>query len=184
MYKYNSKTFNEVYESYDSFKASLEKYGFDFSNFPETYLKLLFVMLTARYGDREVLGYSNMYRWEMKLQYVIYTYGSEWYTKLQIQDELLKLSDDDLKRSNVTIQNVADNPATSPDSSTIEELTYINKQITNATKRDKLSILLLKYRSIGSYANEEFLKKFENLFSRFLTGDKPIYYYRNKKHEH
>lgn len=184
MYNENSKLFNEIYESFDDFNTDLNKFGFDFSSFDEKCLKLLFVMLIARYGDREILGYQNVYRWKMRLQYTIYTYGIEWYTKLKIQDELNNLTEDDLKRSNVTIQNVADNPATTPDTTTIEELNYINKQVTNATKRDKLSILLIKYRSLGSYANEEFLRKFEPLFSRFITGDKPIYFYQNKKHKH
>lgn len=181
MFNENSRTFNEVYESYNEFKSDLNNFGYDFSRFKEEDLKLTFALLITRYGDCEILSYENVYRWKMRLQYVIFTYGQEWAIKREIQNQILDIKEEDLQRSSVQISNVAENPATIPDTNTITELEYINKQITNATKRDKLSILILKYGSLTSVANEKYINKFKDLFSRFPMGDKPIYYYRNEK---
>lgn len=181
MFKENSRTFSEIYESYDDFKEDLSKFGYDFSTFTENDLKLTFVFLVARYGDSEILGYSNVYRWKMRLQYLIFTYGKEWAIKRNIQEEILSLKEEDLERSGIQISNVSENPATLPNDTTVEELNYINKQVTNATKRDKLSMLILKYGALSSTANDEYMDKFKGLFSRFVSGDLPKYYYKNYK---
>ena len=181
MFNVNSRTFSEIYESYDDFASDLNSFGYDFSRFKEQDLKLTFAFLVTRYGDCEILSYENVYRWKMRLQYIIFTYGQEWAIKREIQNQILDIKEEDLQRSSVQISNVAENPATIPDTNTITELEYINKQVTNATKRDKLSILILKYGSLTSVANEKYINTFKDLFSRFPTGDKPIYYYRNEK---
>lgn len=180
MFKYNSRTFNEMYESFDEFKQDLDKFGYDFSRFEESDLKLTFVFLTARYGDSEIIGYSNEYRWKMRLQYIMFTYGQEWAIKRKIQNQVLDLKEEDLQRSGVQISNVTENPATLPTNTTVEELDYINKQVTNATKRDKLSILILKYGALSSSANDEYMDKFKLLFSRYVSGDLPKYSYKSK----
>ena len=35
MFNENSRTFNEIYESYDEFKSDLNSFGYDFSRFKE-----------------------------------------------------------------------------------------------------------------------------------------------------
>ena len=181
MFNVNSRTFSEIYESYDDFANDLNSFGYDFSRFKEQDLKLTFALLVTRYGDCEISSYENVSRCKMRLQYVIFTYGHAWAIKREIQNQILDIKEEDLQRSSVQISNVAENPATIPDTNTITELEYINKQVTNATKRDKLSILILKYGSLTSVANEKYINKFKDLFSRFPMGDKPIYYYRNEK---
>ena len=175
MFNVNSRTFSEIYESYDDFASDLNSFGYDFSRFKEQDLKLTFALLVTRYGDCEILSYENVYRWKMRLQYIIFTYGQEWAIKREIQNQILDIKEEDLQRSSVQISNVAENPATIPDTNTITELEYINKQVTNATKRDKLSILILKYGSLTSVANEKYINKFKDLISRLQMGDKPIY---------
>ena len=181
MFNVNSRTFSEIYERYEDFASDLNSFGYDFSRFKEQDLKLTFALLVTRYGDCEILSYENVYRWKMRFQYIIFSYGQEWAIKREIQNQILDIKEEDLQRSSVQISNVAENPATIPDTNTITELEYINKQVTNATKRDKLSILILKYGSLTSVANEKYINKFKDLFSRFPMGDKPIYYYRNEK---
>lgn len=180
MWQTNSKTFSDLYPSFENFKADLNLYGYKFT-LTEDELKLIFIMLVTKYGDSEIISFRNEYRWKMKLQYIIFTYGKEWALKKQIQEQILNLTDEDLLNSSIQITNRADNPATEPSTKELEELKYINSQVAQGTKRDKLSILILKYSSIMSQANESFIDRFQELFSKFPLGDKPIWYYRNEE---
>lgn len=65
-------------------------------------------------------------------------YGPAWERRLEIQDTLRTMSEDELIKGSKQIVNHSYNPSTAPSTSTLEELTTINEQNTNNYKKGKL----------------------------------------------
>ena len=95
---------------------------------------------------------------------------------MDVQEKLRELSDEELFTGQTTINNHSYNPSTAPATSTLDELTTINEQVTQKGKRDKLTAYMELSRALWTDVTEQFLDKFQKLFLIILQPELPLWY--------
>ena len=178
----NEKTFNDIYCSADDFIAEANEYGFT-QTISDDSKKTLFYLLTAKYGDNRVIGYDNEARWKIKLWSIVWQYGSEWEKKIAIQDELKKMNLDDAMVGAKVINNLAMNPQSTPKTSDLTELGYINQQSSTNYKKSRIEAASVLWAMLTSSVTDDFIKRFKSLFNPYLTTSDPLYIYEEEDHE-
>ena len=177
--EYITKTFSQIYPSYDDFKAnyddliSLVSGGID--PLTENNVKATYYLLFARYGNNPIVNYDET-QWKFKIMSVIATYGPVWEKKKAIQVNLRNLTDAELLQGAKQIYNHAFNPSTEPSTAQLEELTHINDQNVTNNKKSKMEAYSILWANLHVDATDEYLNKFKNCFSRFVGDQYPIIY--------
>lgn len=181
---YNAPSFVDVWDDSDDFKAEYQASVFyDYeeetvtengvtktithlnNSISEPRIELLFGLLYAKYGNNPISG-NNLFQFKTKLFSIIYKYGPEWETKLNLQQKIRDLKDEDIVLGSKTIYNHAFNDAGSPSTAKLDELTYINDQNTTNYKRSPLEGLILQWDALANNTTEEFINKFQVCFQR------------------
>ena len=137
--------------------------------------KTLYYLLYARYGN-SVIASSDTNQFKFKLLSIIYSYGPAWEKRLEIQDKLRALTEDEITTGNTTIMNHAYNPSTAPSTTSLEELTYINEQDTNKSKRSKMDAYSFLWDLLDTDVTTEFLNRFSALFLKVVQPELPLWY--------
>lgn len=139
----------------------------------------LFYLLYARYGNNPIANWDEE-QFKYKLFSVIFQYGPTWAKKLDIQVKVRELKDDEegkgIFAGSRTIYNAAANPSTEPSTQSLEELTYINAQNTTNYKRSPLEGYTMLLDLLETDVTEDFLKRFNICFKRFVSPEKPLIY--------
>lgn len=167
---YNTKTFSQVFPTYASFKDCFDN---DFDEYaknviPANYLQTLYWLLYARFCDNPIVNYSVI-NFKAKLVGITWQKGPAWVRKVQLQDSLRALTEDDLLTGARTIFNKALHPETEPGTDTDTELTYINVQDVSKQRRSKLDAYSYLQDVLKNDVSEEFIRHFEKLFSKFVS---------------
>ena len=177
--EYITKTFTQVYENYEAFKADYDDLIKLVSGgiFPltEDNVKATFYLLYARYGNNPIVNYDET-QFKMKLMSVIATYGPVWEKKKAIQVSLRGLTETELLQGAKQIYNHAYNPSTEPSTQELEELTHINDQNVTNNKKSKMEAYSILWANLHVDATDEYMNKFKNCFSRFVGDQCPIIY--------
>ena len=170
---YNTVLFCDVYESAEEF---LNDYNASpLKKMSETEATTLFYLLFARYGNNPIANYS-VEAFKMKLFATMYQYGPTWAKRIDIQDKLRNLTDDELRMGNKTIMNSALNPETSPNAGSLEELTYINQQNTSGNKKSYLNAYADLWDMLKVDVTEDILNKFKPLFKIVVIPEHTLIY--------
>lgn len=170
--QYNTPLFTDVYQSEDDFVDEMNACGIPVK-ITGTSARTLFYLLYARYGNNPIAN-TDVNQFKYKLFSVIFQYGPTWEKRLQIQDGLRALSQDDLLYAGKQISNHAYNPGSAPSTSTLEELPHINEQSTTLNKRNVIDAYRNLWSMLKADVTEEFLDKFQRLFKTFVLPENPI----------
>lgn len=177
--EYLTKTFTQVYESYEAFKSDYDQLIKHVSGgvlpLSEDNVKAIFYLLYARYGNTPIVNYDET-QFKMKLMSNIATYGPVWEKKKAIQASFRELTEAELLQGAKQIYNHAYNPSTEPSTQELEELTHINEQNVTNNKKSKMEAYAILWANLHVDATDEFLNKFKNCFSRFVGDQCPIIY--------
>lgn len=179
--EYSTVTFTDVWDNIDDFK-------FDLSNSPfnncltQDSVNILFYLLYARYGNNPIAN-RDINQWKFKIFSVIFQYGPTWENRLDIQEKLREIKDDDLLLGAKAIYNTALNPSTTPSTSSLDELTYINSQNTTNYKKSKMEAYSQLLELLEVDVTEEFLVKFKKCFKVFVAPEKPLLYVTDTEDE-
>lgn len=179
--EYSTVTFTDVWDNIDDFK-------FDLSNSPfnncltQDSVNILFYLLYARYGNNPIAN-RDINQWKFKIFSVIFQYGPTWEKRLDIQEKLREIKDDDLLLGAKAIYNTALNPSTTPSTSSLDELTYINSQNTTNYKKSKMEAYSQLLELLEVDVTEEFLVKFKKCFKVFVAPEKPLLYVTDTEDE-
>lgn len=175
--EYSTKTFAQVYSSYEEFKkdydALITLVSGGVQPLTVANAKATFYLLFARYGNNPIVNF-DVTQFKMKLMSVIATYGPVWEKKKAIQKSLRDLSEADLLQGAKQIYNHAFNPSTEPSTLELEELTHINDQNVTNNKKAKMEAYSILWANLHVDATDEYLNKFKNCFSRFVGDQCPI----------
>ena len=177
--EYITKTFIQVYESYEHFRddyddlISLVSGGI--APLSNDNIRATYYLLYARYGNTPIVNYDET-QFKMKLMSVIATYGPVWEKKKAIQVSLRGLSETELLQGAKQIYNHAFNPSTEPSTQELEELTHINDQNVTNNKKSKMEAYSILWANLHVDATDEYMNKFKNCFSRFVGDQYPIIY--------
>lgn len=177
--EYITKTFAEVYPSYDDFKSDYDDLiglvSGGITPLKAGNIQATYYLLYARYGNTSIVNYDET-QWKMKVMSNIVTYGPIWERKKQIQVDLRALTDAELLQGAKQIYNHAFNPSTEPSTQEMEELTHINDQNVTNNKKSKMEAYSILWANLHVDATDEYLNKFKNCFSRFVGDQYPIIY--------
>ena len=102
---YRTNTFQEIWESAEKFVEEYNANGIKTTISNEN-CTTLYYLLYAKYGNNPIAS-SDENRFKYAVWATIFKYGPTWEKRLEIQDKLRSLSEDDLLRSGKSILNHA-----------------------------------------------------------------------------
>ena len=137
--------------------------------------KTLYWLLYSKYGN-DIIASSDTNRFKYRVAALIFEYGPTWEARLNIQDKLRKLDEDELMKGAIAINNHASNPGSKPTTQTLEELTGIGEQVVTKYKKNKLDAYSNLYEVLKTDVTEYFLSKFDKLFLVNLQPELPLLY--------
>ena len=171
---YRQEKFTDIFPDSATFLNEYKNNGIKTTIADDT-ATTLYYLLYSRYGNN-VLASSDTNRFKYGLWGIVFSYGPTWEKRLEIQEKIRELTDDDLFTGATQIYNHAYNPGTTPSTATLEELTAINEQNTNKTKRSKLDGYSILWNMLQTDVTQEFLNKFKYLFLTVVQPEIPLWY--------
>ena len=171
---YRQKKFTDVYDSVEKFLADYNGVGLP-TTISQGSAQTLYYLLYGRYGN-DVIASSDINRFKYRLFGIIFQYGPTWEKRLEIQEKLRGLSEDEILTGSRQIYNNAQNPSTEPSTGTTDELQYINEQNVTKNRRGKLDAYAMLMELLRSDVTNELLTKFKTLFLTVIEPEEPLYY--------
>lgn len=150
--------------SYDKFREMFNDSGIPLK-ITEENLETLFYLLYAKHGSDPISNPDeNQFKYD--LQSRIFMYGPAWQKRLQIQNEIISLTVDDVVKGGEAIYNTAQAPGTAIAGLVDSEgkLDFLNSQNTTTYKKTKLEGLASLNALIEKDVTKEFLNRFKDLF--------------------
>ena len=170
---YRTNTFQEIWDSAAKFVAEYKANGIK-TTISDDNCTTLYYLLYAKYGNNPIAS-SDENRFKYAVWATIFKYGPTWEKRLEIQDKLRALSEDDLLRSGKSIFNHAYNPSTEPSTGSLEELPGINEQNTNQYVKSKIDAYGSLMELLRTDVTEQFLGEFKKLFKICLVENPLLY---------
>jgi hypothetical protein len=165
---FRTRTFCEIFPDLETFKEEYEATPLvSIENVDQLYF-----LLYARYGNSNIAS-SDENQFKYKLWSTIFMYGPTWEKRLDVQQKLRALNDDELIAGGNAVHNTALNPGTQPTSS---ELPYINQQNTTKYKKSKLEGYATLLTLLETDVTEDFINKFKKLFLTVVNPELPLWY--------
>lgn len=168
---YRTRKFSDLYPTVEEFIIDFNNCGIP-TMITEQNAKTLYYLLLGKYANSHIAS-SDENTFKLRLFTIVFSSGPIWEQKLQIQQRLKELSDDELFTAVQTIYNRASNPNEETNSDTI--LDYISSQDINKQKRGKLDTLMQYYEAFKN-CTDSFLTKFKSLFKTIVAPEKPLLY--------
>lgn len=175
--QYSTELFTDIWDDVADFKSDLADSPFAgcISTSNPDNVSIVFYLLYARYGNNPIAN-QDITQWKFKIFSVIYQYGPTWEKRLDLQKKIRELTDNDLLTGSKAIHNHAFNPSTTPSTSSLTELTYINDQQTSSFKKNKLDAYTQQWDMLETDVTEDFLIKFKKCFKNFVSPEQPLLY--------
>ena len=136
---------------------------------------LLYYLLYSKYGNNPIAN-RDVNQFKFKVFSIIFQYGPTWEKKLDIQESLRALGEEDIQKGSKAIYNTALNPSTQPSTGSLEELGYINSQNTTNYKKSKLEAYGQLWVLLDTDVTGDFVNKFKVCFKQFVRPEKPLLY--------
>ena len=182
---YTTMTFDDIYPNEDVFiNGDDNTIGYttitqlrkmDENGVPSEALQSLYYHLLARYGNSPIAN-LDVHQFSIKLFSIIAQYGPIWKRKLEIQEKLLSLKEEDITLGSKAIHNQAFNDGTMPSTDTLEEIDHINSQNTTKYQKSKIEGYNYLWASLDDDITKVFLDKFQYLFLQIARPTREIYY--------
>lgn len=185
---FRTRTFSQIFsEDGETFDPSLFKTEFKNSGLykaattnlkatlEDENLVLLGYLLFSRYGNSHISN-SDEIQFKYKVFATIFQYGPTWQEKLNIQEKLRNLTQDEIERGSKTIYNHAYNDAGTPSTDSLDETPFINDQNTSKVKKSKIDSNMDLWDALATDVTSGFLDKFKKLFISVAVPDSPLWY--------
>lgn len=186
--QYSTMLFCDVWNNPTSFKDDYEEAGVFTepvvndgvtvkagTKLSDANLTILFALLYSKYGNSPIAN-SDVNQFKFKVYGIIFQYGPSWEKKLEIQEKLRALSDDEIAKGSKAIYNTALNPSSQPSTQSLEELQYINSQNTTNYKKSKMDAFTQLWGLIDTDVTGDFINRFKVCFKQFVRPEKPLLY--------
>lgn len=185
--EYSTILFTQVWDNDEDFLKDYSNQNTKFVNkipalLDTTTATTLFYLLYARYGNSPI-AFTDINQFKYRIFSIIWQYGPTWEKKLEIQEALRDLTVDQIQQGSKAIYNQALNPNTTPSTSSLDELTYINSQNTTNYKKGPLDGYAALNELLATDLTDKFLKKFQICFKRFISSEKPLLFITEETEE-
>lgn len=180
-----TQTFADIYPDSDTFLKEYNATSETFKNpFPDVFsgdaskVVILWSLLTSRYMNSSISNYDET-QFKYRLFSIIWQFAPAWQKKLDIQEKLRNLTDDEIITGSKTISDHAFNPSTeveggpNPDSGIIETINEQNKVRLVKSKLEGYSIL---WDILKNDVTNDFLAKFKTLFTVIVEPTTKLLY--------
>ena len=175
--EYENLQFDQIFPNATEFINKLRATGLmTETELTDTFLTLLYGMLFAKHGFDPIVS-ANEGQWIFKLALTTKEYAPEYIKKDNIQKTLRALTEDQIREGYKNIFNHAVNPSTKPSTENTDELPYINDQNVNKGKKGLTDAYAYLWDLLDSNLTEEFLKKYDKLFSKIATTTNRVVYF-------
>ena len=171
---YRQVKFTDVWDTASDFVTEYKDNGIQITISDQT-ATTLYYLLYSRFGN-SVIASSDTNRFKYDVWATIFSYGPTWEKRLEIQEKLRDLTDDELFTGATQTYNHAYNPGTAPSTSTLDELPAINEQNTNKYKKAKMDGYAMLMSLLETDVTEAFLDKFKKLFLKVVQPEIPLWY--------
>lgn len=180
---YRQLKFTDVWDSAESFSEDWNDTPFktvkvnneEFNTLSAESLNILFYFLYSKFGNSTIAS-SDITQFKFKLWTTIWQYGPNWEKRLDLQNKLRTLSDDEIIKGTKNIHNHSFNPSSAPSTDTLDELITIDDQNTTQVKRSKIDAYTLMYDMLVDDITEEFINRFRDLFLKVVVPEIPLWY--------
>lgn len=182
---YRTRTFQEIFPTVDVFLNGTPEqavpYYQGYSNngispiISTDSATTLYYLLYGRYGNSHIAS-SDENTFRYRIWSNIFMYGPTWEKRLEVQDKVRNLTEDELLYGSKAIHNHAFNPSTAPSTSTLDELTTINEQNTTQYKKNKLDAYTYLMGLLETDVTRYFLDTFQRLFLSVVEPELPLWY--------
>lgn len=179
--QYDTMLFTEVWEEVNDFIYDFNNIGIPKKIKVES-AQTLYYLLYARYGNNPIAN-LDIEQFKYKVFSTIFMYGPTWEKRLDIQDKLRGLTEDQLLAGSKAIYNTALNPSAAPTTTTTEELDYINSQNTTNYKKSKMDAYTQLWDLLATDVTNDFLIKFRPCFKTFVMPERPLLYVTDEESE-
>ena len=178
--RYDTKLFTEVWEEASDFKSEYQASPFAGAiHYGETVgqvtyddnVTLLYYLLYARFGNNPIANFDEN-QFKAKVFAIIWQYGPTCQKRLDVQEKLRNISDEDLKLGSRAIYNHAYNPSQAPSTATLDEIEFINDQNTTNYKKSQMDAYGQLWDLLTIDVTTEFLNRFQKCFKQFVRPEK------------
>lgn len=173
LYRHNS--FQQVWSTDDSFVGDMTNDNGIPVIISLANLRILYYLLLSKYANSPIAN-SSIDQFKYKVRAIIWQYGPSWEKRLDIQEKLRNLTDDELMQGSKAINNRALNDGNEPSTTSLQELDYINEQTTQQFKKGKLDGYAYLWDLLATDVTTEFLNRFAKLFNPFALPDRSAIY--------
>ena len=142
----------------------------------------LYYLLYGQYGGSTITG-DDQFQWCYQLFSIIFMYGPTWEKRLDIQDKVRNLTEDELLTGSKQINNHSYNPSTAPSTDTLDELATINEQTASKYKKSKMDAYGNLLALLETDVTESFISKFRKLFLVIAEPQDPLWYVTGNEEE-
>ena len=178
-----TKTFSEVYSSFESFSADYNTFNLKSVPFKNTdFLKTIYTILMGEYASSAIMNMSEP-QFRIRLFTKIMAHGPQYERELDIQSKLLSMDDSEIQISAKAIYNTSLNPSMRPTTQTLEELKTINQQSVTNHVRSKLDAWDYLGQLLDDDITKRFVKKFNELFVVVLKTNNPLWFKTREEDE-
>ena len=123
----------------------------------------LYYLLWARYASSHIRS-DYPQQWKMKVMMTVFEYGPTWSKRLEIQEKVRNMSDEEIQKGTIMTYNSAMNPDGAPTTDTWDTLKGINSQNKNLYQRGKLDSYAYIDQILRTDVTREFVEKFKKFF--------------------
>ena len=175
--QYSTELFTDIWDNAAEFVSDYKSSGLYVTNnkISDTSATTLYYLLYARYGNSPIAN-RDVTQFQYKVFSLIFQYGPKWEKELDVQSKVRSLTDDQIRLGSKAIYNQALNPADTPSTSTLDELSYINQQNTTNYKKSPLEGYAILEELLRDDITKIFIDKFNICFKKFVSSERPLIY--------
>lgn len=158
----------------DAFLADCKDSGIPLKISDDT-AKTAYWLLLAEFANSTIANQDEN-QFKNRLYATIFRYGPTWEKRLDIQDSIRALTEEDISVGVKQIINKAEHPGTMPSTSSLEALEYISEQNVVNSKRDKLTAYNALSALLETDVTAAFIDRFRPLFMKVVAPERPLLY--------
>ena len=170
---YLTRSFADIFPSVEDFLTEYKAASIP-TTITDPNAQTLYYLLYSKYGNSHIAN-SDENQFKYKLWSTIFMYGPTWEKRLEIQNKLRSLTEDDLLQGAIQIYNHSFDPGTAPSTLDTNELETVNDQKVSKYSRSKLDAYQFLYDLLKVDVTKSFLDRFKDFFDPFGPG-LPLWY--------
>ena len=179
--EYNTVLFCLVWPDADSFVTDHQNCEIK-ANVSDEVARIIYYLLYARYGNSPIALFDiNQFKYAVFS--TVFQYAPTWQKKLEIQEKLRGLTEEELRAGGRNVVNYALHPDTEPSDASTDELQHISQQTSTNHKRGMADAYGNLLRFLVDDVTERFLERFRKLFLKFLSPNITAIYPQNNEED-